>query len=58
MIQTTALTSARAHRLIRRRHPVLIEAFPPQPSLLRAHSRLWRLPDRPKALPPNLPAPR
>jgi len=57
MIQPTVLTSARANRLLRRRHPVLIEAFAPPSSLFRAPSRLSRHPQRPKAVRPNLPAP-
>ena len=55
MIQTTVSTSARANRLLRRRNPVLIEAFAPQSSLFRAHSRLPPFPDRHQAVPPNLP---
>lgn len=57
MIQTTILTSVSTNRLLRRRHRLLIEAFAPQSSLFRAHSRVPRFPDRRQAVSPNLPTP-
>jgi hypothetical protein len=57
MIQSIVFTSARANRLLRRRHPVLMEAFTPQSSLFHDHSRWPRFTVQHKDVPPNLPTP-